>query len=276
MALNNLAAGAIATAIRYMKSSNPQIGLDSALEFGNQRLHVNKQQIKCMETMLNIKINLPSEPREFIKSTPIFFTQLGFHSYLAIDMNKKMGAMPMDLNKSITEYYNYRKRHNLVIDSGTGEHIFNQYMVFKNQHDLCAKGGLILNLKPFFPFINHGFYSLHPVIFRDLAYANNYKQVFAFIGGAHGEYIDMTGDDRLWVEQPRTYPFWERPKSYLEECLYDKLLKRNNVCIVTCYQKTSNEEFKVPLQGKWVHNISDDKLYNEYGNQPDTFKKYHS
>ena len=223
-----------------------------------------------------MELNLPNEIEQPINSTPSFFKQLGFESYLAIDMNEKAGAIALDLNKSILDDYNYNSRHALVVDNGTGEHVFNQHMIFKNQHDLCEKGGFILNCKPFFPWINHGFYSLQPVIFRDLAYANDYKQVFIWLGGNHGEFIDMTGDDRLWVEQPRTMPFWERPKSYLEECIFDKLLDKNNITIVTCYQKTTSQPFKMPIQGKWVHNISDPTLLNEYGSQPDTFDLFHS
>ena len=119
-------------------------------------------------------------------------------------MNSKMSAIPMDLNTDIATTYRYAKKHSLVIDNGTGEHVFDQHMVFRNQHNLCAEGGIIINNKPFFPWINHGFFAFQPVLFRDLAFANNYEHVFTWLGGNHGEYIDVTGNDDIWVEVPRT------------------------------------------------------------------------
>jgi hypothetical protein len=109
---------------------------------------------------------------DFSNFTPQFYKQLGVNEYVAVDMNAKMSAIPMDLNLHLQTSYRFTKSFSLVIDNGTGEHVFDQHMVFKNQHDLCTKGGIILNNKPFFPWINHGFFAFQPVLFRDLAYAN--------------------------------------------------------------------------------------------------------
>ena len=133
-----------------------------------------------------------------------------------------------------------------------------------------------MNNKPFLPWINHGFYSFHPVLFRDLAYANSYEHVFTWIGGNHGEYVDVTGNDDIWVELPRSFPFWKRPKSNLEKLIYDQLLEKNNISIVVAYRKTNSLPFNIPLQGKWVHNIEDPSIREQYGNQPDTYSRYHS
>ena len=42
-------------------------------------------------------------------------------------------------------------------------------------HNFCSVGGVMLHILPFIDWINHGFYSFHPIIFGDMASSNNYK-----------------------------------------------------------------------------------------------------
>ena len=277
MAFNPLAGLAAAHATKYLKDF---VGQDchslSVIELGNQRFRLTKPVIKTISSLLKVNFSLPSSEPDFSDFTPGFFRQMGFKEYFALDMNEKMEAIPVDLNTDIRTNYRFTKQANLVIDNGTGEHIFDQHMVFKNQHDTCSVNGILLNIKPFFPWTNHGFYTFHPVLFRDLAFANGYKEIFTWLGGNHGEYVDVTNDDRIWYEVPRSYPFWKRPKDYLETLMYDKLLPKNNISIVTAYQKIHDTPFKVPLQGKWIGNISDKNIVDKYDGQPDTRAKYHS
>ena len=245
------------------------------IDFGNQRFRLGKDVLKRICNDLQCNLDIPKSDPEYSDFTPSFYKQIGY-DYQAIDMNAKMAALPMDLNTDLRTSYRYSQTHSLVVDNGTGEHVFDQHMVFKNQHDLCVQGGIIVNNKPFFPWINHGFYAFQPVLFRDLAYANNYEHVFTWLGGNHGDYIDVTGNSDIWVEVPRANPFWLRPKSNLEKLLYDKLLEQNNISLVVGYRKTSNDPFKIPLQGKWIHNIDDPTLKHRYEGQPDTYQEFHS
>ena len=277
MAFNPLAALAAAHATKYLKDLAGSDGHSlSVIELGNQRFRLTKPVVKTIASLLRVKFSLPASEPEFSDFTPSFFRQMGFKEYHALDMNEKMEAIPVDLNTDIRTNYRFTRQANLVIDNGTGEHIFDQHMVFKNQHDICLVDGILLNIKPFFPWTNHGFYTFHPVLFRDLAYANGYKEIFTWLGGNHGEYVDVTDDDRIWYEVPRSYPFWKRPKDYLETLIYDKLLPKNNISIVTAYQKINDSPFRVPLQGKWIGNISDKNIVDKYDGQPDTREKYHS
>ena len=91
----------------------------------------------------------------------------------------------------------------------------------------------------------------------------------SWLGGNHGEYIDVTGNDDIWVEVPRTNPFWKEEKGALEKLIYDKLLDQNNVSIVA-YKKLIMI-LSDSLQGKWIHNIQDEQLRNRYDGQPDTY-----
>ncbi len=277
MAFNPLAGLASAYATHYLSNSSKiKLGQSSVIEFGNQRFRLTKPIVRKISKLLDCSFTIPDSDPAFSDFTPSFFRMMGYKDYYALDMNEKMEAIPVDLNSDLRTVYRFRKQCSLVIDNGTGEHVFDQHMVFKNQHDLCQVGGIILNVKPFFPWINHGFYTFHPVLFRDLAFANGYEEVFTWLGGNHGEYVDVTGDDRIWYEVPRSFPFWKRPKDYLETLIYDQLLPKNNITLVVAYKKLSDAEFKVPLQGKWIGNISDKSIVNRYENQPDTLAKYHS
>lgn len=277
MAFNNLTGLAVSHATKFLRESKEFAKLNnSVVDFGNQRFRLSNEVISYIEELNSVSINAPAKEPKRSEFTTSFYHQLGYKHYLAIDMNAKLGAIQMDLNTDLKSTYRFTHQYSLVIDNGTGEHIFDQHMVFKNQHELCEVGGIILNCKPFFPWINHGFFTFQPVLFRDLAYANNYEHVFTWLGGNHGEYIDVTGNDEIWIENPRTKPFWRKPKNTLENLIFDRLLDRNNISIIVAYRKTSTDAFKVPLQGKWIHNIDDQSLKEKYGDQPDTYKQYHS
>src|SRR5512139_885348 len=72
--------------------------------------------------------------------TATYYRALGFSQYDAIDVNSKYGSMIMDLNVDLRETYGFETRYDLVTNNGTGEHIFNQSMVFKNMHQLTNVG----------------------------------------------------------------------------------------------------------------------------------------
>ena len=103
------------------------------------------------------------------------YLHLGFTQYTAIDASGGGGALVFDLNKDIREHYKYAESFDLVTNLGTAEHCFNQYAVFKNLHDLCKPGGLIIHALTAQGNVNHGFYNYHPRFVADLSVANNYE-----------------------------------------------------------------------------------------------------
>lgn len=70
----------------------------------------------------------------------------------------------IDLNLPIK----YFDRYDLVIDSGTAEHCFNIGNVFSGYHQLLSNGGYLYQWSPFIS-PNHGFYSINPTLYYDLA-----------------------------------------------------------------------------------------------------------
>lgn len=90
---------------------------------------------------------------------------------VAIDFGGSPDALRHDLNASLP----IDEQFDLVINHGTAEHVFNIGQVFKSMHDLTIAGGLMIHDSPFFGWIDHGFYTLQPTLFYDLAAANGYE-----------------------------------------------------------------------------------------------------
>lgn len=183
MAFNSLAAKVIAS-IRPLLGEAPTI-----IELGNQRLMVDAATIEQiiqsssptgMGSSLDIQALRRMAALSFqarLSETANFYKALGFESYTAVDINSNFGSLVMDLNLDLREYYRFSNRYDLVTNIGTGEHLFNQYQVFKNIHDLAKPGGLMAHVMPFVNWLNHGFFNYQPVLYNDLAAANGYSVV---------------------------------------------------------------------------------------------------
>jgi len=121
------------------------------------------------------KKNLDSLSSSKFFATVDYFKSVGFKEYISIDINGAYNSLQFDLNKNISETYSYNEKYDLVINNGTGEHVFNQYALFLNFHNLTKLNGIMLNILPFIDWINHGFYNFNPIFFADLAASNNYE-----------------------------------------------------------------------------------------------------
>ena len=108
-------------------------------------------------------------------TTREYFMALGFDDYFSIDINGAYNSYEFDLNSDIKKKYDFHKQYELVINNGTGEHVFNQANLYLNFHNLTKKNGLMLNIVPFLDWINHGFYNYNPIFFADLAASSNYE-----------------------------------------------------------------------------------------------------
>ncbi len=118
-----------------------------------------------------------------------YYRALGFEEYTSIDVNDKFGSLAMDLNENLKTHYGFEKEYDLVTNNGTGEHIFDQAMVFRNIHQLAKQGGLMLHVMPFLHWENHGFYNYNPILYLDVAEANHYEVVRLSIANRWGDEV---------------------------------------------------------------------------------------
>lgn len=84
-----------------------------------------------------------------------------------------------DLEKPLdARYHNF---FNLVIDSGTMEHIFDVKSVMNNIVQITKVGGYVLHLVPAQNFLNHGFYQFSPTFFYDFYTSNGFEIIESYI-----------------------------------------------------------------------------------------------
>ena len=108
-----------------------------------------------------------------------YFANLGFE-YKCIDLNEEDGAIAVDLRQPIIEndMYNLINTADVIIDSGTSEHIEYQYMNFKNLYDMLKVGGTIIHILPKVGYWeNHCQYKYDTQFFAQLAANNDYELV---------------------------------------------------------------------------------------------------
>ncbi len=213
--------------------------------------------------------------------TENFYRGLGFGSYTAIDIHSKFGCKLMDLNRDLMLEYGYRDTFDLVTNNGTGEHCFNQHLIFKNVHHLTKPGGIMLHVMPFLNWLNHGFFSFHPVLYADLAAANHYEIKMLAFGGCKGNRVSVNlepshrrtkenngflrglrrffirgaADEQETVGLDETLSYVRRSPEFLR---FTSALKRlefagnANVAIIVALKKMNDEPFCVPIQGRYA------------------------
>lgn len=154
---------------------------------------------------------------------------------VAIDINGTPDALRLDLNGPIE----LGEQFDLVINHGTAEHVFNIGQVFKTMHDHCIDGGLMIHESPCIGWVDHGFYTLQPTLFYDLATANNYEIVGAWLLSIEGNWT-LRLDDRDHIHR-----------------LNGELPKQANLNIYVVYRKLGDMPFRVPFQGYYNGTLSE-------------------
>ena len=227
----------------------------NVLEFGSQDFGAFPEDIKFFLKSIgkdkNELINTYKQQggrtiKELIRKNSMFsakvvYEWLGIKEYECIDSDGKWNAKIFDLNEDIQKKYNYKKQFDLTTNHGNSEHVFNQYMFFKNMHNMTKKGGLMMHVLPLKMDFSHCFYHYTTSFFRDLIIANNYKSV-----------------DKL-VYQDNLPPISQVSDETINEMYSDREVHTLMVCYLI--KKVNSDEFKTPFQGNCVY-ADDNKLKN--------------
>ena len=94
--------------------------------------------------------------------------------YRALDIMDAPTVVLFDLNRDELSP-ELRERFDLVLNSGTTEHVLNQFNAFKAIHDATKPGGEILNILPISGHTDHGYVHYTSRFFFDLAGYNDYE-----------------------------------------------------------------------------------------------------
>ena len=110
-----------------------------------------------------------------IDSARMLYDLYGLSDYTCIDATAEHGALVYDLNTNLRSAYGFTETFDLVTDLGTFEHVFDIASAFRNAHDVCKLGGLMIHALPSNCNANHGYYTIQPRMIADIAAANNYE-----------------------------------------------------------------------------------------------------
>jgi hypothetical protein len=135
---------------------------------------------------------------------------------VSIDFQGK-DSLPYDLNEPLP--MDERHLFDVIVNTGTAEHVFDQRQLMQTIHERCDVNGLMLHAVPWKGWEDHGFYCYQPCFFADLARANHYEVIH----------------DVTWTCGTRTA---------------DSPEVTENVMLYVAMRQTRREPFRVPLQGR--------------------------
>lgn len=160
----------------------------------------------------------------------------------AIDLHGSEWARRFDLNNELLNDPYFSSA--VVINNGTAEHIFNVAQVFRTMHDACKVGGLMIHDAPVSGWVDHGFYTLQPTLFYDVARENNYEIV------------------AIWLCEVKTksHVVIER-REQIHDLATEGKIPQNSMLLVA-FRKTVDAEFKIPMQGVYAGAVSEQAVQN--------------
>ena len=261
MTFNPIAALNVIECKNIISNNDPK-----AVDLGSQTSSINDMFVKNLldnnKTIDSIqKKNLDNLLNSKPFTTEDYFKSVGFKEYKSIDINGAYNSLQFDLNKNISETYSYNEKYDLVINNGTGEHVFNQYALFLNFHNLTKLNGIMLNILPFIDWINHGFYNFNPIFFADLAASNNYEIIKISLANRNGAELKLNNENLSIL--------FEQIKPNKNDSKFEKMIDiaktklGRNILLVAITRKLSDNIFKIPLQGKYLSDVSNFKTdYN--------------
>ena len=238
-----------------------------ALDLGSQTASIDntfiKNLIKNKQINHSQKTSLENLSNKKNFNTKDYFKSLGFKEYKSIDINGAYESFRFDLNKNISKTYNFNKKFDLVINNGTGEHVFNQHSLYLNFHNLTKVNGVMLNILPFIDWINHGFYNFNPIFFADLAASNKYELIKISLANRNGAELKLDNNNFSIL--------FEQIKPHLNNSKFAKMIEiakekiGKNILLVVVTKKLSDNDFKIPLQGKYLDDVLN--LKTDYNSQ---------
>jgi len=153
----------------------------------------------------------------------------------SIDLNGTQRAWRWDLNvpaKALVGNW-----ADVVINNGTLEHVFDLRQAFESIHDATKRGGIMIHDCPFTGWVDHGFYTLQPTLFYDLAHANGYDLIsLAITHFQSGTIIRVQSREEL-------HALKDIP---------------DNAMLFVVMRKVHDAPFRVPMQGVYDGRLSEE------------------
>jgi hypothetical protein len=143
--------------------------------------------------------------------------------YTSIDFADYPHTIRLDLNWQSLPVEHWG-RYKFVSNSGTSEHILNQFNVFETIHNATAQDGLMYHGLPMGGDFSHGLFSYNPKFFWALAKANEYE-IVRFWGWSSSEMFTL-------------------PSSFSKDIHFNVLPHSNNHALHILLRRKTMEAFK--------------------------------
>lgn len=163
------------------------------------------------------------------------FLLMGFEKINSLDVNENEGAdIIFDLQSEYCPEY-LRESYDFIYDGGTLEHVFHIPNALDNIHKILKKGGTVIHDVALANWVDHGYYSFSPILFRDHYNSRHYhiNSMFMF-GYGNGIQSQEISPDCRFIDCQK----------WISECVKDR-----NVLLVCIATKPSTDfEKKTLLQ----------------------------
>ena len=153
-----------------------KVDFESTIMIGRQTLHLSDKQLKdCLSFFGYVSNNVADIINKDNGFAEELFRLFGAKTIDSLDASGYENATIVhDLNKPISD--NHKNKYDLVLDSGTIEHVFNVPVAIKSCMELTKEGGHFIGVYPCNNFFGHGFYQFSSELFyRTLSKENGFK-----------------------------------------------------------------------------------------------------
>ena len=211
-------------------------GLKNVLEIGAQDIKAPEMEIDLALAALTGKGGVQTRDPKGSKSQyspKKLYLALGFSDYQCIDADGTNDAHVLDLNQDLRKQ-GFDGQFDLVTNFGTTEHCFDQFQAFRNIHQSCAVGGVMIHDVPFQGYLNHGLFNYQPNLFLDLARANAYDIL--------GIYLNIDADCGSLS------PYSDALMKYISI----PSASASTMSLMVALRKTAASEFRTPYDGKYI------------------------
>jgi SAM-dependent methyltransferase len=151
------------------------------------------------------RTNVPAwlgTPLERNTSDQAVFRSLGLAEVLALDYSDFEGAeLVGDLNRPVPEQL--ASRFDVILDSGTLEHVFDVRAALTNVGQMLRTGGRVIHITPCNNFANHGFYQFSPTLLADYYAANAFADLQVFVAEETGPHYESSAWELFQFESQR-------------------------------------------------------------------------
>lgn len=211
------------------------LSLNKMVMIGRQNLHLKETELReCFEKFKYSGFEMDHILNHSNSFSEGLFSYLGAKNIESIDAsNFEDATIIHDMNIPLREIEPSKGEFDLVLDSGTLEHVFNFPQAIKNCMDLAKIGGHFVGIYPCNNFFGHGFYQFSSELFyRTFSEKNGFKIIDVIL------FVDES--DTKFYSVPDTNSVYQRLQFTNTKPVYIYVLAE---------KVSSNEIFKTyPLQ----------------------------